>query len=100
MNHLNSVLIEGTIVGSPRVVKEQGDEVQECVITLISLRHLRGSETQETAVMVVFRGVKQAESAVKNACPGRRVRVVGRLAEGRDGLCGLLIEAEHIEYRS
>jgi hypothetical protein len=55
---------------------------------------------QEILVMVVFRGVKQAKAVVKNACNGRRVRVVGRLAEGHDGLCGLLIEAEHIEYRS
>jgi hypothetical protein len=101
MSNLNSTLLEGTVYGDP-VMTGEGDGTY-CSFTVLSLRFLNHGTRKaprmvrhETRVRVTVRGVKFAEVSAENAQDGRRVRVVGWLAEDNDGL---YIEAEHVEYR-
>jgi hypothetical protein len=96
MNHLNSILLEGTISGKPRVDGE--GNTKRCSFVLSSLRRDRLRVETETRVAVMLRDINLVEAAIKNARDGRGVRVVGRLANTEAG-GGVYIEADHVEYR-
>jgi hypothetical protein len=97
MNHLNSILLEGTVSGKPDVAGK--GKAKRCTFALSSLRRdrLKGVKT-ETRVGVMIRAANLVEAAIKNAHDGRGVRVVGRIANTEAG-GGVYIEADHVEYR-
>jgi single-strand DNA-binding protein len=103
MNNLNSVLLEGVLLGNPDCQPdEKGNPV--CRLTLVSSRFFRtdGGTEKETCRIDVETTGKLALLCKKNGREGRGVRVVGRLkqerAEGKPA-ARVVIVAEHVEFR-
>lgn len=97
MSDLNSVLLEGTLLGGLCVTGE-GKETR-CFFVVSSVRTVpQQKHVQETRIGVVIRDICLVKAAERNARCGRGIRVVGWL------VCNKLdnrvyIEAEHVEYR-
>jgi hypothetical protein len=93
---MNSVVFEGTVQNEPVVTGE--GEGRRCSFVLSAWRnhYLENGDCVQrkegASVRVVARKSELVEEAVKHAYAGRKVCVVGRIAD--DG--GLHIEADHI----
>lgn len=93
-NDLNSLLIEGYLVGDPIAFRNDEDEIERCVFTIrtVSLRTDHSDffdiqvDTFDTLAPNTFEYLRK----------DHRVRVVGRIYGEEDGLH---IEAEHVENR-
>jgi single-stranded DNA-binding protein len=105
MNHLNSILIEGNVVGEPDV-SDLTEKMATCLFYVESFRFRReGSSTiQETSVFEI-----EASGALGLICSeklkdGRGVRVIGMLkqkvedGDGKD-ISHVWIFAEHVELK-
>lgn len=105
MNQLNSILIEGTVVGDPEV-SDMTDTMATCFFFIESI-HRRGEKN------TVFEEVSRIEietfgrlglSAAKKLKTGRGVRIVGRIRQDVEDFDGkdisrVWIVAEHIEFK-
>jgi single-strand DNA-binding protein len=107
MNNLNSIVIEGSLLGNPSFkLTPKGTPV--CAFSIESNRYHRDDEDnllEEVNVFNVESWLKLAEACRDLGHNGRGVRVVGRLKEdhwaGSDGkpYSKVVIVAEHIEFR-
>ena len=99
MNDLNSLLIEGEVVGN-RLILPADDEGIRRRLNISSRRHVRVPNTSISfrTETIEISGICRGELAkhVADVKPGRKVRFVGRLAQYGSMLC---IEVEHIELR-
>ena len=106
MNHLNSLLIEGTVVRGP-IFGDTPKGSMECVFSIASVRYYKTEENLVKKVStfdVLARG-RLAENLDGVLKDGRGVRVVGRLTQdyhntpkGAQQSCVTII-AEHIEMK-
>jgi single-strand DNA-binding protein len=106
MNNLNSILLEGELVGNPGYQSDkQGNPV--CRFTLASSRFFKTGNgiEKETGYFDIKAAGKLASYCKNNGHEGRGVRIVGRLkqehslnAEGQT-VARIVIEAEHVEFR-
>jgi single-stranded DNA-binding protein len=91
-NDLNSLLIEGYLVGDPIAFTNDEDEIERCAFTIrtVSLRKDHSDffdiqiDTFDTLAPNVFEYLRK----------NNRVRIVGRIYGEEDGIH---IEAEHVE---
>jgi single-strand DNA-binding protein len=93
VNDLNSLLIEGTLVGDP-ASQEYGDVVESCTFTIVSHR-ITSTETRETVLPVRVYGTLGANCA-EYLRKGRGVRIVGSIAVDAESL---VVIGEHVEFR-
>jgi hypothetical protein len=95
MCDLNSVLLAGTVSGEPRVYEDE----KRCSL-LVSSWGYTGNQAEpiETRVWVVLRGSSHIDGALKTAKDGCQVCIVGKLDGDGDGVDGIYVEAEDIEY--
>jgi single-strand DNA-binding protein len=108
MNHLNSILIEGSLVEDPKF-GETLNGTPICTFSISSNRFFKNKYNDELEKEVccfeVETWAKLAESCKNLGHKGRGVRVVGRLRQERmTGADGSLypkvsIVAEHVEFR-
>jgi hypothetical protein len=101
MRDLNSVLFEGTVTGLACVVDENGEERCSFAVSSPWLQYNSSGElvrSYKTRVRVVIFSGALTKAAVKNACNGCGVRVIGRLV-GTAEDNSICIVAERIEYR-
>ena len=98
MNHLNSVLIEGHLDGTPNLTTPANSEAV-CLFNLASMRFNKANSqiSKHISIFPVQTIGKLAESCAKNLTKDRGVRIVGRI-EQNDGH-ELLIVAEHVEFK-
>jgi hypothetical protein len=97
MNHLNSVLLEGTVSGKICIAGK--GTAKRGTFVLASLRSgCAKGVREETRIWVMIRSPSLVAAAEAHAYNGRGVRVVGRLACGEDDNVPY-IEADHVEYR-
>ena len=94
MRNLNSILIEGVLLGNPIIDSPPADAPAKCTFSI-------GSEPDVPSVPIVVYG-RLAHSALKNLYQGSVIRVVGRIAQDTDttattGTFHLCVVAEHIE---
>jgi len=103
MNNLNSVLIEGTIIGEAKFETET-----MCRFPMVTNRYHNdnGRIELEATPITIEANKKIAEYCKNHMHNGRGVRVVGRLKEisiydGEHKIVfgKIIIEAEHIEFR-
>jgi single-strand DNA-binding protein len=106
MNHLNSVLVEGSLVRDP-LFRTTAKGTALCTFTIATNRFfkLEGNMETETNFFEVESWGQLAEKSRSFGRKGRGVRVVGRLRQSRwtdtDGKnkSRIYIVAEHIEFR-
>lgn len=101
MNSLNSVLLEGYLVGEP-VESRTALNVIECTFTVASERNYRKDDETIKELTNVSIKVSStiAESCLKHLQIGRGVRVVGRLKQIEcNEKTQLIIQAEHVEFK-
>jgi hypothetical protein len=98
-SNLNSILIEGTVVGGAELVKVGG--AKSCSLIMCSLccfKRGEAAQEQEIRIRIMIRDPGMVDAAIAHARDGRGIRVVGRIAYSKDD--GVIyIEAEHVEYR-
>jgi single-strand DNA-binding protein len=106
VNALNSIIIEGNIVGDP-VTKETTRGSTVTNFQIASNRFFRNGDNteQETSFFEIEAWGKLAEVCAEICEKGRGIRVVGRLkqdrwtdAEGR-ACSKVKVVAEHVEFR-
>jgi single-stranded DNA-binding protein len=93
MNNLNSILLEGKAIDQPSVIQNLFEMV---VVSTRVHKTDDGYREEDTNISVTARG-KFAESCHEQYQNGRGLRVIGRIAQSKDGK--IYIEAEHIEWR-
>ncbi len=106
MNNLNSVLIEGTLTHSPKmVIEDNGKTIIEFSIS--SKRDYKKDDEyhKEVSLFEIHVIGKQAEACSEYLTEGRCVRIVGRLKQelaGDDGdvRSNVFIVAEHVEFKT
>lgn len=100
MNDLNSLLIEGSVVGP--VVDDTSEHGVACNFRIVSHRHAKGDNDENpmvdipTTVQVFVAHGSLANRCIEELSDGRKVRIVGRV-QGHAG--DLAMIAEHIEFR-
>jgi single-strand DNA-binding protein len=102
INHLNSILIEGTMTENPvlRTLDEgPGKGKSVCQFTNATDYYKKtGTEYEkETYYFNAEAWGKLAEACASKGKKGSNIRVVGRLKQDR--FSKIIIEAEHIEFR-
>jgi single-strand DNA-binding protein len=107
MNHLNSILLEGNLVGDPQLkTTPQGTRV--CTFSVASNRFFPRQDSsveKEVSYFEVETLERCTETCHQQGRKGRGVRVVGRLKQerlnGQDGkaYAKIIIIAEHVEFR-
>ncbi|QEN03343.1 single-stranded DNA-binding protein [Thiospirochaeta perfilievii] len=104
MNSLNSVLLEGFLIGDPIEGRTEQDEM-ECTFNISSERYYKKDEEivkEMTTVSVKVYSIL-ADSCARHLQKGRGVRVVGRLKqvfdEDESKTSQVLIQAEHVEFK-
>lgn len=98
MHPLNSILVEGRVIGKPEKRETvYGNTV--CNFKIVYSRFYQQDETTEEgkSIFDIESWAKLAESCVKNCTEGRGVRVVGRLKQYEDG--SIKIVADHVEFK-
>jgi single-strand DNA-binding protein len=106
MNHLNSVLIEGTLIAPPDFSKSK-DGLAMCTFTLASTRYVKqGTKVVcEVCSFAVETSGMMAERVNDIGYEGQGIRVVGRLKQESRKVRGgkmqahVVIVAEHVEFR-
>jgi single-strand DNA-binding protein len=106
MNHLNSILIEGSLVRDP-LFRTTAKGTALCTFAIATNRFFKqeGNLEKETNFFEVEAWSQLAEKSRSYGHKGRGVRVVGRLRQSRwndtDGKARsrIYIVAEHIEFR-
>lgn len=103
-NNLNSLILEGVVIGEPHYVESVG--VLKCTIAVErSYKDRDGNEVTEVSQFKVVCFGRLAEFANSHIKDGVCVRVVGRLKENKwtdgDGVSHSEVQsvAEHIEIR-
>ena len=107
MNNLNSVLIEGTILGDPEF-STTSDGVVSGKFSIASKRHYNQDSgvAEEVSIFEIKVGSKLADAVKKYGKENRGVRVVGRLKQEQcddsedKSKSRIFIIAEHTEFRS
>ena len=89
--HLNSVIVEGTVVTKPRSTE---DETFTAFVLSVE-RTDNSGEPGSTEIRIETHGTLASKCAQID--PGQQVRVVGRLAQDREG--DHMLVAEHIEVK-
>jgi single-strand DNA-binding protein len=107
MSNLNSILVEGDVIGDPKFnINSEGVFIC-CKFTISSCRYFKtdtGLE-KEVSYFDIETWYKLAEQCAKRGHKGRGVRVVGRLKQERwndiDGKpqSKIIIVAEHVEFK-
>ena len=101
MNNLNSLILEGVVVGEPHLV-ETSDVLNFTIEVTRYYRNRAGEDVTETSQFKVVAFGRMCDIPVKE---GSGVRVVGRLKENKwtdgDGVSHSEVQvvAEHIEIR-
>jgi len=93
VNHLNSLLIEGTLTDDPTPEECEG-VIESCTFTIVSHR-ITSAETRETVLPVRVYG-KLGANCAEYLRKGRGVRIVGSIAGDAEALT---VVAEHVEFR-
>lgn len=98
MNALNSILIEGNVIGNP----EKRETVHGNIMCNFKIAHSRFYQQAETtevekSIFDIESWSKLAEACSSHCTEGRGVRVVGRLKRYEDG--SIKIVAEHVEFK-
>jgi Single-stranded DNA-binding protein len=97
MRNLNSILLEGSVLGDPVLSLPSGDQAPaRCTFSL-------GSDPDPASVPIVVYG-RLAAYSHKNLFQGSCIRVVGRIAQDAEasaaaGSFCLCVVAEHIEIK-
>ena len=99
MNHLNSLIIEGVVIGEPHYLKEKG-VLNFSIETTRYIHNKEGDLVPETSQFEVVSFGKMETLSLEE---GKGVRLVGRLKENKwtdgDGVSHSKVQivAEHIE---
>jgi len=98
MNELNSLLIEGTVVGNCGESTDLDGE-RSCIFIIENIRTFKRQDelVEDKCRVSVFAGGTLYSHCAEKCTVGRKVRVVGRLSQFTDG--SLKIIAEHVEIR-
>lgn len=98
MNPLNSILVEGNVIGSPEK-RETTHGNTICNFKIAYSRFYRQDETneEEKSIFDIEAWAKLAESCAEKCTEGRGVRIVGRLKQCEDG--HIKVVAEHVEFK-
>ncbi|MDR1315687.1 MAG: hypothetical protein LBK13_02335 [Spirochaetales bacterium] len=97
MDHLNSILIEGTVADTLAIDGKEKGKYRSFVLASRRCRHDGEKlKIRTTRMRIVSLNAKMNEGIARYAYAGREVRVVGCVA---DDEAGIYVEAEHIEYR-
>ena len=105
MNHLNSILLEGTLIENPKVFNTSDLSSIECFFPVESVRYVKqnGKASCEASHITIQVKGQLAENSLKTLDTGRNIRVVGRLKERGEkdykDLPVIFIQAEHIEIK-
>ena len=105
MNNLNSVLIEGTLTQSPKIViEDNGKTITEFSISSERSYKKDDQYHKEISFFEIRVFGKQAEACNEYLTKGRGVRIVGRLkqelrGDDEDGRLNVFIIAEHVEFK-
>jgi single-strand DNA-binding protein len=110
MNNLNSVLIEGNVVGDPELSYSEKGTAQ-CHFRVACHRSYKEEEklVEEVGLLDIASHGRLAETCAEYLKKGRGVRIVGRLkqetecidvGDGPDReISRVWIEAEHVEFK-
>jgi single-strand DNA-binding protein len=93
VNDLNSLLIEGTLVGDP-TPQEYDTVAESCTFTIVSHRRT-STDIRETELSVRVYG-KLGANCAEYLRKGRQVRIVGSIASDAESL---VVIGEHVEFR-
>lgn len=110
MNHLNSILLEGTLTADP--VDVSNAHTKECTFHIANSRFhkVEGLSVETIQNCTIETTAKIAEQCLENLKKGHGVRVVGRLSTRKiilDSLNGkeditferIVVSAEHVEFK-
>jgi single-stranded DNA-binding protein len=96
VNDLNSTLLEGTI----EKAEFEGESARLLLNSQRVFKKDGGLQTENSGFVVRTDSKELVKAAKKQAVPGTKVRVVGRLYNDWDKEMRVVIIAEHIEYRT
>jgi single-stranded DNA-binding protein len=103
MNNLNSILLEGEVVGTRPLRYNEITGEPYHAFTIRSRRTMDGRELEESVTIQVVCKDKLSRRTSGELTIGRVIRVVGRIAHGkpaRDVAESIHIVAEHVEFRA